>query len=249
MKKHLRREASVKEDCSWTTAVMITQNTTVDSDYRQSILSNIDAKLMLIQSTDDANMKMFIEKITEVKSLITRVKQDTITDDFILESADAMKYKTSDTVVPKLGRELAKCLAVKYVGRPEKLYGAFGDVGNHPLGERLTSDGLANACTHWLELWMKNKRPMDLVYKLRDLEKSVIQDEAEKLKVKIQKRWPYTPSDETASDVDSDLELNFQKMLNETAQFKASTLSMYKLEMKELSDTAQNTSQMSDTFL
>ncbi|XP_052101824.1 uncharacterized protein LOC127735615 isoform X2 [Mytilus californianus] len=216
----------------------------------ESILSNIDAKLELIQSTDDTNMKMLIEKITDVKSLVTRVKQDTITDDFILEAADAMKYKTSDKVVPKLGRELSKCLAVKYVARPEKIYGAFGDVGNHPLGERLTSDELANACTRWLELWMKNKRPMDLVYKLRDLEKSVIQDEAEKLRTKLQKgQKRCTSSHETASNADSDLETNYKKMFIETAQFTASTLSMHKLEMKELSDTAPNTSQMSDTSL
>lgn len=63
------------------------------------------------------------------------------------------------------------------VERPEKLYGAFGDIGNHPLGEIPTSEGLARACTHWLELWMKNKTPMDLVYKLRDLEESVIHGE------------------------------------------------------------------------
>lgn len=74
----------------------------------------MDAKLELMLSTEDPNIKMLIEKITEVKSLVTKVKQDTITDDFILEAADTMKYKTSDTVVPKLVRELAKCLAVKY---------------------------------------------------------------------------------------------------------------------------------------
>ncbi|XP_076087626.1 uncharacterized protein LOC143058030 isoform X2 [Mytilus galloprovincialis] len=162
----------------------------------------MDAKLEMMLSTEDINMRIIKEKITEVKSLVTKVKQDTITDDFILEAADAIKYTTSDTV-PKLGRELAKCLAVKYVERPEKLYGAFGDIGNHPLGEIPTSEGLARACTHWLELWMKNKTPMDLVYKLRDLEKSVIHDEAEKLQ-KREKRWSGTSSHESAGNADSD---------------------------------------------
>ncbi|CAG2247048.1 unnamed protein product [Mytilus edulis] len=143
----------------------------------------MDAKLEMMLSTEDTNMRIIIEKIAEVKSLVTKVKQDTITDDFILEAADAIKYTTSDTV-PKLGRELAKCLAVKY-------------------GEIPTSEGLARACTHWLELWMKNKTPMDLVYKLRDLEESVIHDEAEKLQ-KREKRWSGTSSHESAGKADSD---------------------------------------------
>ncbi|VDH91785.1 Hypothetical predicted protein [Mytilus galloprovincialis] len=143
----------------------------------------MDAKLEMMLSTKDTNMRIIIEKIAEVKSLVTKVKQDTITDDFILEAADAIKYTTSDTL-PKLGRELAKCLAVKY-------------------GEIPTPEGLARACSHWLELWMKNKTPMDLVYKLRDLEESVIHDEAEKLQ-KREKIWSGTSSNETTSDTDSD---------------------------------------------
>ncbi|XP_063414683.1 uncharacterized protein LOC134696691 [Mytilus trossulus] len=176
-------------------------------ELTESLFSNIDAKLELILCTDDSNMKVLIEKITEVKSLVTKVKQDTITDEFIQEAADTMKYKTSDTVVPKLVRELAKCLAVKYAERPEKLYGAFGEIGNHPLGEIPTSAGLARACTHWLELWMKNKTSMDLVHKLRDLEESVIHEEAENLRAKVQqreKRWLCTSSNETTSDTNSD---------------------------------------------
>jgi hypothetical protein len=43
------------------------------------------------------------------------------------------------------------------VTKPEKLYASFRDVGIHPLGERLTPDGLGDQCARWLDLWMKNK--------------------------------------------------------------------------------------------
>ena len=61
------------------------------------------------------------------------------------------------------------------MAKPEKLYGSFSDVGIHPLGERLTPNGLGDMCAQWLVLWMKNKNPTDLVYKLRALEQEVVQ--------------------------------------------------------------------------
>jgi hypothetical protein len=37
-------------------------------------------------------MKLMIEKLTEAKNLIDIIRQDSITDEMILEAADAVKY-------------------------------------------------------------------------------------------------------------------------------------------------------------
>ena len=58
--------------------------------------------------------------------------------------------------------------------KPEKLYASFRDVRIHPLGERLTPDGLGDQCARWLDLWMKNNTPNDLLDKLRALEQEVV---------------------------------------------------------------------------
>lgn len=156
----------------------------------ESVLSNVHSKFVLMQTSNEKverttkEMKLMIEKLTEAKDLIDIIRQDSITDEMILEAADAVKYQTRE-IVPEIGLKLARCLAIKYVAKPEKLYASFRDVAIHPLGERLTPDGLGNMCAQWLVLWMKNKNPNDLVYKLRALEQEVVHDETMKIRQKL----------------------------------------------------------------
>lgn len=59
-----------------------------------------------------------IEKLTEAKNLIDIIRQDSVTDEMILEAADAVKYQTKKmdgrTFVPEIGLKLARCLAIRY---------------------------------------------------------------------------------------------------------------------------------------
>ena len=74
---------------------------------------------MLMQTSNEKverttkEMKLMIEKLTEAKDLIDIIRQDSITDEMILEAADAVKYQTRE-IVPEIGLKLARCLAIKY---------------------------------------------------------------------------------------------------------------------------------------